>query len=74
MPGNSRLDSRPDKLTVMAEGPRERGIRGERDSGRVGEDLTLFSRRLKMKKEIREGKGKLTIKNYPVALLCDFTL
>jgi hypothetical protein len=47
----------------MAEGPRERGIRGERDSGRDGEDLTLFSRPLKMKKEMREGKGKLTIKN-----------
>jgi hypothetical protein len=52
-----------DKLTVMAEGPRERGLQGERDSGRDGEDFTLFSRRLKMKKEMREGKGKLTIKN-----------
>jgi hypothetical protein len=39
----------------------ERG--GERDSGREGEYLTLFSRPLKMKKEMREGKGKLTIKN-----------
>jgi hypothetical protein len=47
----------------MAVGPRERGIRGERDSLRDGEDLTLFSRPLKMKKERREGKGKLTIKN-----------
>jgi hypothetical protein len=47
----------------MAEGPRERGIRGERDSGRDGEDLTLFSRRLKIEKEMREGNGKLTIKN-----------
>ena len=63
-----------DKLTVMAEGPRERGIRGERDSGREGEDFTLFSRPLKMKKEIRDSLGKLTIKNYRVGLLCDFTL
>ena len=47
----------------MAEGPRERGIRGERDSEREGFDFTLFFRRLKMKKEIRQGKGKLTIKN-----------
>jgi len=47
----------------MAEGPRERRAEEERDSGREGEDFTLFSRRLKMKKEIREGKGKLTIKN-----------
>jgi len=47
----------------MAEGPREKGIRGERDSGREGEDFTLFSRPLKMKKKMREGKDKLTIKN-----------
>jgi hypothetical protein len=62
----------------MAEGPRERRGEeergGERDSGREGFDFTLFSHRLKMKKEIREGKGKLTIKNYRVGLLCDFTL
>jgi hypothetical protein len=47
----------------MAEGSRERGIRGKRDSGREGEDFTLFSPRLKMKKEIRDSLGKLTIKN-----------
>jgi len=47
----------------MAENPRERGIRGERDSGRDGEDFTLFSRPLKMKKEICDSLGKLTIKN-----------
>jgi hypothetical protein len=58
----------------MAEGFGERGIRGERDSGRDGEDFTLFSRPLKRKKEIRDSLGKLTIKNYRVGLLCDFTL
>jgi hypothetical protein len=47
----------------MAEVKRERRGEEERGIRREGEDFTLFSRRLKMKKEIRDSKGKLTIKN-----------
>jgi hypothetical protein len=46
----------------------------EADKGREGEDLALFPRPLKMKRQMGDSQGKLTIKNYQVVLLFDFTL
>jgi hypothetical protein len=46
----------------------------EREKAKWAQELTLFPRPLKMKREMGDCQGKLTIKNYQAVLLFDFTL